>query len=336
MRSIHKVIKKTLEDLKDLQEIFNKKFKLEEQLAELPKEITNKEEVVVRLKEDFLSINEQFNLQKEEVNRKRDELSDLQSYRSKLEKEIAHVNHQRDYEKIDKSIKENQENEQLVLRECASQEKKLENLREELSSAESLLREQENDLNTTKTSSEQKINEFEQQISELKKQESVVATELDENLVFKFERIIRSKPGNGVVPIRKNVCYGCYMQLTQQFVNKVYRGDEILTCPHCSKIVYYDGDNDDDEVKSAEIAGLQDLMNSGNIEIDDFDDSDFEQFIQNDDIGSDTYVPALNSEDDEPVDEDDEEVEERDEDNAEFEEEFSEEFAEEEEVELEE
>ena len=73
----------------------------------------------------------------------------------------------------------------------------------------------------------------------MKKEEKAITPGLDEEILFKFERIIKSKSGLGIVPIEKGVCNGCHMILTAQFVNDVREGEGIMFCPNCSRILFY-------------------------------------------------------------------------------------------------
>ena len=62
--------------------------------------------------------------------------------------------------------------------------------------------------------------------------------------MFKFERIIKSKSGLGIVPIAGGVCNGCHMILPAQYANSVRRGEGIMFCPNCSRILFVPDEED--------------------------------------------------------------------------------------------
>ena len=66
--------------------------------------------------------------------------------------------------------------------------------------------------------------------------------ELSRNLeqkVLAFYEKIRIWAGNtAVVPVKKQACYGCYMKLNDKTYSEVIRGDEMVNCPHCGRILY--------------------------------------------------------------------------------------------------
>ena len=60
-----------------------------------------------------------------------------------------------------------------------------------------------------------------------------------EQKVLAFYEKIRIWAGNtAVVPVKKQACYGCYMKLNDKTYSEVIRGDEMVNCPHCGRILY--------------------------------------------------------------------------------------------------
>ncbi|SFV67171.1 FIG137478: Hypothetical protein [hydrothermal vent metagenome] len=60
-----------------------------------------------------------------------------------------------------------------------------------------------------------------------------------EQKVLSFYEKIRIWAGNtAVVPVKKQACYGCFMKLNDKTYSEVIRGDEIVNCPHCGRILY--------------------------------------------------------------------------------------------------
>jgi predicted nucleic acid-binding Zn-ribbon protein len=49
----------------------------------------------------------------------------------------------------------------------------------------------------------------------------------------------RIRDGVAVAEARKNSCSACFMSLRPEMMAKIRRGDEIITCDNCSRILYY-------------------------------------------------------------------------------------------------
>uniref|UniRef100_UPI0028E75CDD zinc ribbon domain-containing protein n=1 Tax=Treponema lecithinolyticum TaxID=53418 RepID=UPI0028E75CDD len=121
-----------------------------------------------------------------------------------------------------------------------------------------------------KASLNKEIAGMKKQLEKLSKQEAKVVPGIDAEIIFKFERIIKSK-NTGIVAVKGNVCDGCHMILPAQFANDVHNGENITFCPYCSRILYYqeaeDGEN--------EYFQLDDTGSLADFE-DDFDDENAE------------------------------------------------------------
>ena len=60
------------------------------------------------------------------------------------------------------------------------------------------------------------------------------------DILKKYERIKTIGHGLAVVPVWKEVCYGCHMVIPPQMYNESQTSDEIMTCPNCNRIIYWE------------------------------------------------------------------------------------------------
>ena len=49
----------------------------------------------------------------------------------------------------------------------------------------------------------------------------------------------RIRDGVAVAEARKSSCSACFMSLRPEVMTKIRRGEEIITCDNCSRILYY-------------------------------------------------------------------------------------------------
>lgn len=54
-----------------------------------------------------------------------------------------------------------------------------------------------------------------------------------------YERLLKNKKDRVVVPIEKRTCSGCHIVLTPQHENMVRKGDRLIFCEHCSRVLYW-------------------------------------------------------------------------------------------------
>jgi predicted nucleic acid-binding Zn-ribbon protein len=65
------------------------------------------------------------------------------------------------------------------------------------------------------------------------------ASNLKPQLIKKYTTLRERRKGLAVVNVNKGVCQGCFMNLPPQQYNMLLKGDQLLDCPTCQRIVYY-------------------------------------------------------------------------------------------------
>jgi len=241
------VTENDLEKLRNLQDIIFEKIGLEKNIHEIPKLLSTQEELLIRLKKTFIEKNQEYEKIKAEENDLRNKLIEAESSREKAEKNMDVINTQREYEALDKEIRDASEKEQQYRKDLQQRERNLGELDEQIKQHTDLIENQEKELEERRKKIEDEIAEKEKQIDALRKKESKLTENLDSEMVFKFERIIKNKNGVGIVAIKGNVCMGCHMILPVQFANEVRIGEEFIFCPYCSRILFYEESTDGEE-----------------------------------------------------------------------------------------
>ncbi|MDR2922954.1 MAG: C4-type zinc ribbon domain-containing protein [Treponema sp.] len=226
--------------LRMLQDVLSQKIKLEHEIQEIPKQLGNLEEAHNRTRKAFIDKNLEYEKIKSAEEEARSSLKEAEAAREKAERTISEINTQREYEALDKERNAAEKNEQQYGKEVQMKEKALMDLDEQIKQHTALIEQQEKELAEKRAGIDAEIAVKKKQIESLLKKEKTLAGDLDQEVVFKFERILRNKMGLGIVAIKGNVCQGCHMILPAQFSNNVRLGEEFIFCPYCSRILYYE------------------------------------------------------------------------------------------------
>ncbi|MCC5832058.1 MAG: zinc ribbon domain-containing protein [Chlamydiales bacterium] len=131
-------------------------------------------------------------------------------------------------------------------RERSAIEHRLSDLMDKLAAEEDLLVTLKENLQSTEENSniiEKEIRESIDKINEegrsiLEKREGMKGT-VSPELFEIYERLLKNKRDRVVVPIEKRTCSGCHILLTPQHENLVRKGDRLIFCEHCSRILYW-------------------------------------------------------------------------------------------------
>ncbi|MGP1508861.1 MAG: zinc ribbon domain-containing protein [Sphaerochaeta sp.] len=271
-----------------LQVVLAKMFEIEDEIREIPKALADKEAVLQKTKITYLELHEKSEKVKEELKKLRTRLDEASVKRESCEKMMETITQAREFETLQKEIEEAKNTEQTLRKGLIAKEKFYDELNAKLSIQEEIMAQQTEEVEEESQVKDKLIAEKQSVLDDVTAQKDELAKDFDENLIFKFERIIRNKGGLGIVPIHGIVCEGCHMTLPAQFVNDVRRStlseensneeEEINFCPYCSRILFYEETGDEEHF---------DIYNAGADDEDssDEDSGEGEDFINSDDFG---------------------------------------------------
>lgn len=131
-------------------------------------------------------------------------------------------------------------------RERTNVEQRLSDLMDKLAIEEDLLVTLKDNLKSTQENSqaiEKEIHESIDKINEegktLFEQREAMKSQVDPEIFKIYERLLKNKKDRVVVPIEQRTCSGCHIVLTPQHENLVRKGDRLVFCEHCSRILFW-------------------------------------------------------------------------------------------------
>ncbi|MEL3901807.1 zinc ribbon domain-containing protein [Treponema phagedenis] len=225
--------------LRELQDILAEKNELEQQIFEAPKLLVAQEELLTRYKEGFIKKNAEYEEVRKAIGALKADLFETEQRREAAEAAMDNISTQREYDALDKEIQEATKQEEKIRAEMVKLDTRYKKLDEEIKLDQNEIAHQEKELEENKAVIDTNIQKKRDKIKQLEEEEKQLSPDLDGDTLFKFERIIKSKQGVGIVPVQGNICSGCHMILPAQFAIEVHKGKSIMYCPYCSRILYY-------------------------------------------------------------------------------------------------
>lgn len=241
-------MKEIYNTLSQLQDVLARMFEIEDKIKEIPKALADKEAVLQKTKITYLELHDKSEKVKEELKNLRIRLDEAGVKRETSEKMMETITQAREFETLQKEIEDAKNAEQTLRKSLIAKEKFYDELNMKLSVQEEIMAQQTQEVEEETAVKDALIAENQTILDEIVAKKNELAKDLDPNLVFKFERIIRNKGGVGIVPVHSIVCEGCHMTLPAQFVNDVRRKDEIKFCPYCSRVLYYEESEDSEHL----------------------------------------------------------------------------------------
>ena len=274
-------MKEIYNTLSKLQVVLAKMFKVEDEIKEIPMALADKEAVLQKTKITYLELHEKSEKVKEELKTLRIRLDEAGVKRETCEKMMETITQAREFETLQKEIEEAKNAEQTLRKGLIAKEKFYDELNAKLSIQEEIMAQQTEEVEEETKVKDQLVAEKQAVLDQIIAEKDELAKDFDQNLLFKFERIIRNKGGIGIVPIHGIVCEGCHMTLPAQFVNDVRRSttmdsegireeDDIHFCPYCSRVLYYEESAEDQHFENLFTSEDEDEIEDENAENDDF------------------------------------------------------------------
>jgi len=180
---------------------------------------------------------------RDSINEKRSgherEIADNKTYLERAERNLKHAQNQKEYEtamreidSLQKAISQAETSIVELLEESEGVEKELADRADEISSLDGR---REAALNEFDTSLAADKKEFETETT----QRAAAFATLPERLAAVYDRLAqRSRDGIAVAEVVNGSCNACYISLRPQVQVDVRRGDQIITCENCSRILF--------------------------------------------------------------------------------------------------
>ena len=152
-----------------------------------------------------------------------------QQYETRKNDEFQAMGHE--IERYEKEIVQ-LEDQELELMEQADK------LKSEISTQEKMAAAGRDSVNRQLVDLDQKAKTLEARLGDLAKEREQLATTIDEDVLYRYERLFSSKGDAAVVAVEHGVCTGCHMKVTTQTAVRAKSDNEIVSCEQCGRILY--------------------------------------------------------------------------------------------------
>jgi hypothetical protein len=220
----------------------------------IAKVLQGKEQAPLRIKkleEDLKAMEAQFKADEERVEALRKDRRQLereiQELDGKVEKSSAKLSQIKSNKEYTAALKEIDD---LKTIKFQAEEKAI----QMMEAAEELERKCKGDKETLKTLNEQcekdkdvvrkELLQLEKDLEALQEERGKLCCDFDQGLLKKYLFLKERKGGLAVSSVVTGVCQTCHMGIPPQKFNELIRGNDLMTCPHCHRIIYWGDDQD--------------------------------------------------------------------------------------------
>ncbi len=72
------------------------------------------------------------------------------------------------------------------------------------------------------------------------KKRNTQAKKIKDSLLRRYDQLRSKRNGLAITGVTKGVCRGCFMNIPPQQFNEVLRGEQILSCPTCQRLMFHE------------------------------------------------------------------------------------------------
>ena len=240
----------------------NKHLKQLIDLSKLDQEIDSFEPKIEEIKKDLNLIVDDRDSILKEIENLNEDITQLKNKKGKNEAHLAELSAKlEDIGKKSSQVKNEKEAKALNLEEDLTKEnlsfandesQRFDNTIENQESKIEELQTKANELDESIKAREINVNrdveEIEAKREAVSNEKSKLISEMDQKIITFYEKIRRWAGNSTVVEVKKQACYGCFMKLSDRVFSEVIKAEDIITCPHCGRIIYADPEKFEQEV----------------------------------------------------------------------------------------
>jgi predicted nucleic acid-binding Zn-ribbon protein len=229
-----------LSKLIELQELDSEIQRITDRLAKIPEEQQQVENDYKQYAAEFLDIESKHEQTIKDRKELETELLTVQQQHEKYKQDLMRVTNQKQYEtalrEIDATKKHASALESEILKRMEEIDKLDAELKEKAPDAERKRAETDNMLAALAGERDQ----VERRLRELSEQRKQTMERMPASLTSTYDRMARSRRGQALSEVSaEGVCKACRMKVRPKVFSDVRKGDQLVTCEHCGRILYY-------------------------------------------------------------------------------------------------
>ncbi len=207
----------------------------------------------VKLPEKICKMEEEFRLYKESVEQNKRKYEELKAQRAegeanvkklsdgmiKTRERLLEVKNNKEYQAMLKEIETSEKTKSDLESRIIALMEEMDKLIVLVKKDEELLKQAESNHEKEKKIIEDDLNAIDADTMTWTGKRAVLEKSVPADLLARYERIRKRNNGIGVIPVWKAVCSGCHMNIPPQLYNELQRSDDLLSCPNCNRIMYF-------------------------------------------------------------------------------------------------
>jgi len=222
-----------------------KKDQCPSKMASLDEEVNKAELALGQAKEKLEAIKKE----RRQVER---DIDDLEVKKKKSQAKLSTVSSNKEYRAALKEIEELDRAKGLLEDKALELMDQVEQFEQEIKLSTKELEALKKKTDEEKRTIKGEMGELDALLSTLIQERDEICRQIDRDLLSRYDMLRERRGGVAVSPVISGVCQTCHMGIPPQKFNELIRGDVLMSCPNCQRIIYW---GEDEKLKAANESG---------------------------------------------------------------------------------
>jgi len=104
---------------------------------------------------------------------------------------------------------------------------------------------------------ENRLQRLKQNLQEVQSEQKEKIANINAEIFKRYQRIREKKDGVAVVPVADGFCGGCSIALPPQLINDVLKGEDLVACRNCLRILYLQEKNEGNRINEGNVQDIE-------------------------------------------------------------------------------
>ncbi len=211
-----------------------------------------------RYPKEIKKLDEKQKIEKERIQKEREKIESLEKTRRQKEGQLSaeqekikraegrmfEVKTNKEYQALLSEIDAMKEVNSRIEEEVLQAMDEIEELKKDLSKREKEMGGTLEKIEGERRKLQEKMAQGEKAWEERVERKELLSKQIESKLVKLYNTLKEKRQGVGVVSVKNETCQGCFVNVPPQLFIEVQKNNALVRCPHCNRILYWEGDRD--------------------------------------------------------------------------------------------
>ena len=228
-----------LSQLIELQELDLEIQRVADRLARIPAERDQTENEFNQYAAEFLDLKSRYEKNLEDRKQLESELVTTQQHHDKYKQDLMRVRNEKEYSTALREIDAAKKQASALEGEILKRMEETEKLEAELSVGAPDIERKRGEVDQLLVSLDKERDDTGKLFDSLNQRRRQLSGQLPISLFSTYDRMSRTRRGQALAQVRNGICTACRMKVRPKVFSDVRKGDQMVTCESCGRILYY-------------------------------------------------------------------------------------------------